>query len=231
MVEDSFANAAEDFGRGAARRADRAHKVATPVRPCYRLRHGAAGRGMATFGPVPTGGSPPLRSIALGLAVAAAVGCAPAAGGEEGIPPWSDRLPASTALGAPRGLLPRRAIVHVHSVYSHDACDEAAQDELERTNEPCLDRFRRALCQARVDVAFLTEHDRWLVRADSLVEALLVRAGDRPVAVGGRLVANRLSCGTLLFAGAENVLMPVAFDSLPSGSREVSTAASRTPSS
>ncbi|HKY59816.1 MAG TPA: hypothetical protein VJP59_02295 [Gemmatimonadota bacterium] len=117
-------------------------------------------------------------------------------------------------------MLSRRAIVHVHSVYSHDACDEAAQDELERTNEPCLERFRRALCDTRVDAAFLTEHDRWLVRADSLAEALLFRPGDRPVVVEGRLVANRLPCGTVLFAGAENVLMPVGFDSLPGGSRE-----------
>ena len=156
----------------------------------------------------------------LGLAIAVAAGCAPSSGGQEGIPSWPDRLPSSDSFGAPRGLLPRRAIVHVHSVYSHDACDEAAQDDFERTNEPCLERFREALCHARVDAVFLTEHDRWLVRADSLAEALLFRAGDRPVTVGGRLAANQLPCGTLLFAGAENVLMPVGFDSLPSGSRE-----------
>jgi hypothetical protein len=157
----------------------------------------------------------------MGLAIAAVVECAPHAGDEEGVvPAWPDRLPASTSFGTPRGLLPRRAIVHVHSVYSHDACDEAAQDALEGTNEPCLDRFRAALCQARVDAVFLTEHDRWLVRADSLAEALLFREGDRRSTVEGRLVANRLACGTLLFAGAENVLMPVAFDSLPDGSRE-----------
>ena len=155
-----------------------------------------------------------------GLAVAVVGGCAPSSGGDEGIPSWPDRLPSSASFVAPRGLLPLRAIVHVHSVYSHDACDEAAQDEFERTNEPCLERFRSALCQARVDAAFLSEHDRWLVRADSLAEALLFRAGDRALTVAGRLVANRLPCGTILFAGAENLLMPVAFDSLPVGSRE-----------
>ncbi|MGH7543709.1 MAG: hypothetical protein ACREK7_07185 [Gemmatimonadota bacterium] len=169
---------------------------------------------------MPTGGPSPLRSIVFGITVAVVVGCAPSAGGDEGIPSWPDSLTVSDSLGAPRGWLPRRAIVHVHSVYSNDACDEAAQDEFERTNEPCLERFRRALCQARVDAAFLTEHDRWLVRADSLDEALLFRAGDRPLTVEGRVVANRLPCGTVLFAGAENVLMPVAFDSLPGGSRE-----------
>lgn len=211
----------EDSGRSAASRADRPHKVAAPVRPCYRAEpRGAVGSPDGYLGPVPIAGRLPIPPIALALAIAAAVDCAPSAGGREGIPAWPDRLPASTAFGAPRGQLPRRAIVHVHSVYSHDACDEAAQDELERTNETCLGRFRAALCQARVDAVFLSEHDRWLVRADSLAEALLFRDGDRRVTVEGRLVANRLACGTLLFAGAENVLMPVAFDSLPSGSRE-----------
>lgn len=136
------------------------------------------------------------------------------------MPAWPDSLPPAAAFGGPRGLVPRRAIIHVHSVYSHDACDEDAQDEAGRTNEACLGRFRDALCAARVDAAFLTEHDRWLVRADSMSEALLVRPGDRRVVEDGRLVANRLACGTLLFAGAENVLMPVGFDSLPGGSRE-----------
>ncbi|MGH7550821.1 MAG: hypothetical protein ACREK3_08760 [Gemmatimonadota bacterium] len=136
------------------------------------------------------------------------------------MPAWPDTLPAAAAFGDPRALTPRRAIIHVHSVYSHDACDEGAQDEAGRTNEACLERFREALCAARVDAAFLTEHDRWLVRADSLAEALLIRAGDTPVTADGRLVANRLPCGTLLFAGAENVLMPVGFDSLPDGSRD-----------
>ena len=222
----------EDSGRCAASRADRAHKVATPARPCYRDGPQAArfpatagprrasGRWGGYLEPVPTAVRLPLRPVVLGLAIAAAVECAPSAGGEEGVPAWPERLPASTSFGAPRGLLPRRAIVHVHSVYSHDACDEAAQDELERTNEPCLDRFRAALCQTRVDAVFLTEHDRWLVRADSLADALLFRHGDRPVTVDGRLAANRLACGTLLFAGAENVLMPVGFDSLPDGTRD-----------
>ncbi|MGH7570311.1 MAG: hypothetical protein ACREMK_00510 [Gemmatimonadota bacterium] len=159
-----------------------------------------------------------LSSITVVLAVAT-LHCSPAAG-EEGTPAWSDGLPAAAAFGGPRGLVPRRAIIHVHSIYSHDACDEGAQDEAERTNEACLARFREALCKARVDAAFLTEHDRWLVRADSLAEALLFRDGDTLVTRDGHPVANRVPCGTLLFAGAENVLMPVGFDSLPEGSRE-----------
>lgn len=161
----------------------------------------------------------PLSAIILLLAVGT-LPCSPAAGGERGVPAWTDGLPAAAAFGGPRGWAPKRAIIHVHSVYSHDACDEDAQDENERPDEACLERFREALCAGRVDAAFLTEHDRWLIRADSLAEALLFRAGDTSVTADGHLVANRLPCGTLLFAGAENVLMPVGLDSLPDGSPE-----------
>ncbi|HJR52339.1 MAG TPA: hypothetical protein VJ982_01355, partial [Gemmatimonadota bacterium] len=124
-----------------------------------------------------------------------------------------------------RGLAPVRAVMHVHSVYSHDACDEAPFDEAGRQNEACLARFRRAICTARLGAVFLTEHDRYLVRADSIADALLLREGDTPVLVGGKVRASRIDCGpgsdgALLFAGAENQLMPIAFDSLPRGSDE-----------
>ncbi|CAN5192240.1 hypothetical protein BH18GEM1_BH18GEM1_23320 [soil metagenome] len=149
----------------------------------------------------------------------------PAAGGTAGIPAWPDTLQQATAFDAPRGFTPLRAILHVHSVYSHDACDGEPQDEAERLNEGCLAHFRQALCAANVGAAFLTEHDRFLVRADSLAEALVVRPGDTRLIVDGRLAASRVRCpdgepGPILFAGAENVLMPVAFDSLPGGGHE-----------
>ena len=121
-------------------------------------------------------------------------------------------------------MAPVRAVMHVHSVYSHDACDNAPVDEAGRPNEACLARFRRAICTARLGAVFLTEHDRRLVEADSLADALLLREGDRPVLIDGELRASRIACpspgGALLFPGAENQLMPIALDSLPSGSRE-----------
>ena len=160
------------------------------------------------------------------LAVAcAAGGCRNAAGVTGEGPAWPDTLPAARAIGAPRGLEPVRAVIHVHSVYSHDACDKAPFDEAGRQNEPCLARFRRAICTARLGAVFLTEHDRYLVRADSIADALLLRNGDRRILVDGRVRASRIDCGpvsegALLFAGAENQLMPIAFDSLPRGSDE-----------
>jgi hypothetical protein len=158
------------------------------------------------------------------LAASLAAGCRDAAG-VTGEPAWPDTLPDASAIGAPRGFEPVRAILHVHSLYSHDACDNAPFDEAGRPNEPCLARFRRAICTARVGAVFLTEHDRYLVRADSIADALLLRDGDRPVLVGGKVRASAIACanggnGALLFAGAENQLMPIAFDSLPRGSDE-----------
>jgi hypothetical protein len=152
-------------------------------------------------------------------------GCRDAAGVTGDGPAWPDTLVAASAIGAPRGLEPVRAVMHVHSIYSHDACDKAPFDEAGRPNEACLARFRRAICTARLGAVFLTEHDRYLVRADSIADALLLREGDRPILVDGKVRASRIDCGNgsegaLLFAGAENQLMPIAFDSLPPGSDE-----------
>ena len=146
-------------------------------------------------------------------------------GGAGGVPAWPDTLSAASVFGAPRGLVPVRAVIHVHSVFSHDACDGAPVDEAGRPNEACLARFRRAICTARLGAVFLTEHDRRLVAADSLADALLLREGDSRVLVDGELRATRIACalqpqGALIFPGAENQLMPIALDSLPAGSRE-----------
>jgi hypothetical protein len=160
------------------------------------------------------------------LAALCLAGCrAAVTGGSDGVPAWPDTLPTATAFGAPRGLAPVRAVLHVHSILSHDACDEAPVDEAGRPNEACLARFRRAICSARLGAVFLTEHDRRMVEVDSLAEALLLRDGDRRILVDGGLRASRISCpsrpeGALLFPGAENQLMPIGLDSLPAGTRE-----------
>jgi len=154
----------------------------------------------------------------------AAVACGPADGGSGNVPPWPDRLPPAEAFGARRELTPVRAAIHLHSVYSHDACDRQPADSLGRPDERCLARLRRAICLQRIDAVFLTEHDRRLSEADSLKDALLFRDGDEPIESGGRLVAKRQPCGegrsAVWLAGAENALMPVAFDSLPRGTVE-----------
>lgn len=143
-----------------------------------------------------------------------------AAGGSGGVPAWPDTLPAASALGAPRGYAPVRAVIHVHTILSHDACDGEPVDAAGRPNEPCLARFRGAVCTARLGAVFVTDHDRRMVEIDSLPEALLLREGDELLRVDGGVRASRIPCpggGALVFPGAENQLMPVGLDSLPRG--------------
>ena len=165
------------------------------------------------------------RSAAAAIALGLAACRAPATGGSGGVPIWPDTLPSGDVIGAPRDLAPVRAVLHVHSILSHDACDGAPVDEDGRPNEPCLARFRRAVCSARLGAVFLTEHDRRLVTVVALPGALLLRDGDWPIRVDDEVRASMIRCaggrrGALLFPGAENQLMPVAFDSLPSGTQE-----------
>src|SRR4051812_29485339 len=47
-------------------------------------------------------------------------------------------MPSIGAAG-PRGLLDLRGLIHAHSVYSHDACDNAPRDpDTDAIDEPCF---------------------------------------------------------------------------------------------
>jgi hypothetical protein len=60
-----------------------------------------------------------------------------------GLPPSNDGL---------------RVITHLHSPWSHDACDSDALDEDGLPRPQCLADFRAGLCDAGIDVAFVTDH-------------------------------------------------------------------------
>ena len=71
------------------------------------------------------------RGCAGGLAALCAL-AVPACGSDDSggsdagpdLPTWSRELPnAADAIGTRRGLSPARGIIHLHSPYSHDACD------------------------------------------------------------------------------------------------------------
>src|SRR5688572_2975990 len=112
---------------------------------------------------------------ALSLVLLVAVGCggdddapaadAPAADGAAGsdaapdLPAWDRSLPASEVMGTRRGLEPARGIVHLHSPYSHDACDGEPRAMDGTVDETCLEDLRRALCDTTMDFAALTDHD------------------------------------------------------------------------
>src|SRR5687767_13283325 len=109
------------------------------------------------------------------------------------LPAWDKTLPPSDAMGSWRGLVPARGIVHLHSPYSHDACDGMPRDAQGTPNEPCLDHLRKALCTARIDYANLTDHDDTM--ADEQFTTLFnMRGSDTPVMRNGEQVASRISC-------------------------------------
>ncbi|HEY5951101.1 MAG TPA: hypothetical protein VIV40_36670 [Kofleriaceae bacterium] len=134
------------------------------------------------------------------------------------LPEWSKTLPPASVLGTgmARGLVPARGIVHLHSPYSHDACDGMPRDASGIPNEPCLDHLRAALCADQIDYAALTDHDASM--ADEEFSALFnMRGTDTPVMNGsGEQIASRIHCDdgheVLVSVGGENDLMPIMLD-------------------
>ncbi len=155
-----------------------------------------------------------MRAARLGIALLA---CAAACGDGDGPPPtdapslpaWSGGLPASSVMGEWRGLVGARGIIHLHSPYSHDACDGDPRPG-GVVDEACLADLRAALCATRMDYAALTDHDDSM--ADEPFDDLFVRRGD-DVQING---ASRMTCPdghrTLITVGSENPLMPIMLD-------------------
>ncbi|MEE2829663.1 MAG: hypothetical protein VX498_10795 [Myxococcota bacterium] len=111
-----------------------------------------------------------------------------------------------------RGMRELRAIVHLHSHWSHDACDGDPQPG-GVPDEDCLTDLREALCTTRIDLAFLSDHPTHADEAP-LQDRLLHRDQDQLVLDSeGRAVGNRLVCDnghtSLLLPGVEGDLMPL----------------------
>jgi len=136
-----------------------------------------------------------------------------------------------------RGLLDLRGLIHAHSVYSHDACDDAPRDPATGAiDQVCFDDFRRGLCQAKHDFAFLTDHDTSFSETE-FPEVLLYRSerGDRLAYRNGAPVASWASCddgnAALVLAGCEAATMPVGLERHAGSSKDERSAvyASATP--
>lgn len=126
--------------------------------------------------------------------------------------PWTASPPLASSLEGARDRHWRRSIVHLHSPWSHDACDG---DPLPGgvPDPACLDDLRRALCDVRVDVAFLTDHPAHA--AEQSYDALTHAApGDEPVLLDGVPVGSVVECEgghrVTWLPGIEDELMPVA---------------------
>ena len=147
-----------------------------------------------------------------------------AAGGSGAVTPYDPyRVVLTSELKPTRGLQPHRATIHLHSVYSHDACDEKGftdtsgkQNYKEGTrNEECFEDLRRALCESGQDVAFLTDHVGHYPDFE-YPEVLLYKQGDTLIEKGGKPVANRLACpqgrSVLVYAGIDYSVIAVGLD-------------------
>ena len=115
-----------------------------------------------------------------------------------------------------RGFRQLRTIAHLHSHWSHDACDGNPQPE-GVPDEACLMDLRQGLCDVRIDVAFLSDHPGHVEETDYQT-LLLLRDGDEPVmGADGDPVANRMTCEdghrVLMLPGVESGdMMPFALD-------------------
>lgn len=123
--------------------------------------------------------------------------------------PW-DRQVAPLVATSPGGRTWQRGIIHLHSHFSHDACDN---DPMPGgvPSEPCLQSLRDALCDDAIDYAFLTDHPDYAAYQD-YDTLLLEREGDERV--DG--IGNRMHCANghdvLLMPGIEDELMPIGLD-------------------
>src|SRR3569623_492286 len=128
------------------------------------------------------------------------------------LPTWDKSLPEASVMGSWRGLVPARGIVHLHSPYSHDACDNMPRDAQGVPNEPCLQDLREGLCVDHIDFAALTAHDASM--ADEEFPPLFSMRGTDAAIVdrSGAQLASRMTCDAghrvTFTVGGENDLMP-----------------------
>lgn len=114
--------------------------------------------------------------------------------------PWTaDRPFLETGV---RGRTWKRGIVHVHSPWSHDACDGEI-DETGEFSEACLADFRDGFCRSGMDFAYVTDHPSHAAYQD--YDDLKLARDDDQVLDGGA----KMACGTTMMPGIEDATMPV----------------------
>jgi len=129
--------------------------------------------------------------------------------------PWSGELPELRAeVSDVRGFHAARALIHMHSPFSHDACDGAGYVD-GVVDQDCLADLRHGLCASRVDVSFFTDHPAFASEQE-WAALFHPQPGDEAVVVGPDQLASRIQCEdghkVLWMPGIEDELMPVALD-------------------
>ncbi|HHO50655.1 MAG TPA: hypothetical protein ENK18_07210 [Deltaproteobacteria bacterium] len=123
---------------------------------------------------------------------------------------WSAARPS---LVAPRhhGAI-ARSVIHLHSPWSHDACDGSPL--IEGVPDPdCLADLRAGLCGSGIDVAFLTDHPSHAAE-QSFEDLFHHQPGDTWIpGPGGDPIASQIVCDdgrpVSILPGIEDELMPV----------------------
>lgn len=161
-----------------------------------------------------------MKRAAMVAVVLAAAACSKAPEVPDAGPaPWKPGTTYQTARSvSARGFLDRRGLIHAHSVYSHDACDNQPVNDAGARDAQCFEDFRNGLCGAMHDFVFLTDH-RDAFDDHEYPELLLYRAdrGDVLIEHGAGPTANRMSCGNgapapLVLGGNETKMMPVGLE-------------------
>jgi hypothetical protein len=109
-------------------------------------------------------------------------------------PDASTATPDTDGGATQTGLTEIRAVYHVHSVYSHDACDGEGIVDGEVEWE-CWRQLREAVCASRLDFVALADHPDYM--RDYNFEHLLLHdseAGDELFVAGDQPYANRIAC-------------------------------------
>ncbi len=128
--------------------------------------------------------------------------------------PWTAELPSAADIAVDEGFTVRRAITHLHSPWSHDACDGNPQPD-GAPDLQCLADLRAGLCATRVDAAFLSDHPAEAA-FQPYADLFLAQPGDTPWPDAASQRANQIACDdghvVTWFPGIEDETMPLGLD-------------------
>ena len=139
----------------------------------------------------------------------------PTDSGVSGPVDWTRGAVDTSGLALVRGKATRRGIVHLHSPWSHDACD--GEGIVDGAPDPaCLADLRMGLCDAGIDVAWLTDHPSHAADQPFADRLHADPTRDTWLDVDGHPAAVRWDCGdgrgVLLRPGYEDTLMPLGMN-------------------
>lgn len=127
--------------------------------------------------------------------------------------PWT--VVPSSVLPTVRGYRVVRGIMHNHSPYSHDGCDNKPRLDDGSRNEQCYQDDRDGMCKTRQDFIFMSDHPT-LFADYEYPEVLFYKEGDTLIERDGEPQANWVNCGdgfkVLFAAGTEGEPMPLGLE-------------------